>query len=228
MAEIIQMYEKTWRIEDGFVRFFLVEGNEKAVMIDSGVSSPDAKKICESLTKLPIILLNTHGDGDHTAGTAAFDEIYIRKEDFYGCGVNERYPKVSLREINDGEILDLGGRTLKIVTIPGHTKGSVAILDVEGRRLFAGDSVQTGNIYMFGEKRSREGYADSLKKLVDMSAEYDFIIASHSEPVVSKDYAEKVLDSWTEVLKGRVSGTEVDLFGMKVKLFATDVCGFYL
>ena len=36
MPEIIQINKTTWRFEDGFVRFFLLEGADKAVMIDAG------------------------------------------------------------------------------------------------------------------------------------------------------------------------------------------------
>lgn len=36
MADIIQIDQHTWRIEDGMVRFFVLEGSEKALMIGSG------------------------------------------------------------------------------------------------------------------------------------------------------------------------------------------------
>ena len=61
---IIQMNENTWRIEDGGVRFFLLTGTEKALLIDSGMMIQNAKEIAESLTDLPIELLNTHADQD--------------------------------------------------------------------------------------------------------------------------------------------------------------------
>ena len=57
MAEIIGINEKTWRIEDGGVRFLLFCGNEKAALVDTGMNAPDARKIAEGLTDLPLILL---------------------------------------------------------------------------------------------------------------------------------------------------------------------------
>ena len=41
---------------------FLLVGTEKALLIDSGMNTLNAKQIAESITKLPIILLNTHAD----------------------------------------------------------------------------------------------------------------------------------------------------------------------
>ena len=73
MAECIQINEKTWRIEDGGVRFLLLCGTEKAALIDTGMNTPDARQIAEGLTDLPLILINTHADPDHISGNAAFD-----------------------------------------------------------------------------------------------------------------------------------------------------------
>ena len=44
MAEIIQIDEHSWRIEDSMVRFFVLEGTQKALMIDSGMNTPDARQ----------------------------------------------------------------------------------------------------------------------------------------------------------------------------------------
>ena len=122
MLEIIKMDDNTWRIENEFVRFFLLEGTKQAVLIDSGFNCENAKEIAEGITSKPVILLNTHGDGDHTSGTAAFAEIYMTEEDYYGCQVAERYPNTKLRKITDCEVIDLGERTIRIITISGHTK----------------------------------------------------------------------------------------------------------
>ena len=77
MSEIIRIDESTTRIEDGHVRFFLLEGREKALLIDTGMTAADAKEIAESLTDLPVVLLNTHADRDHIAGNKVFDETYM-------------------------------------------------------------------------------------------------------------------------------------------------------
>lgn len=228
MAEIVQIDSHTWRFEDGFVRFFLLEGEDKAVMIDSGVNCPDAVSIAKTLTDKSIMLLNTHGDGDHTSGTSGFSEIYIHVLDYIHCEVNTRYPETSLVEIADGDVIELGNRPLKIIHIPGHTRGSVAILDVKKRVLYAGDSVQKGYIYMFGKKRDPEQYEKSLDKLIALKEEYDCIYASHDEFIVSNDYAEKVKIAWQQVRNGEVMFEMIDLYGCKVKAYTTSVCGFYL
>lgn len=228
MTEIIQIDSHTWIIEDGFVRFFLLEGNDKAAMIDSGVNSKDALNIAKSLTDKQVMLINTHGDGDHTSGTGMFSEIYMHGHDYINCDIASKFPATSLVELNDGDVIELGNRPLKVIFIPGHTKGSLAFIDVNNRALYAGDSVQKGHIYMFGKHRDVEQFEESLTKLIEIGDEYDRIYASHDEFEVPKDYAKKVKDAWIHVRKGNVPYEMIDIFGNKVKSYTTETCGFYM
>lgn len=228
VAEIIQIDEQTWRLEDDFVRFFLLEGEERAVLIDSGANCPDAADLAKSLTDKPVMLLNTHGDGDHVSGTGGFAEIHIHPDDYVRCEVNTRYPDTSLAEIRDGDVIDLGGRPLRIIHIPGHTLGSVAILDEKRHILYAGDSVQKGHIYMFGTKRDPEQFESSLSKLISFGDEYDRIYASHDEFLLPGDYAEKVKTAWKQVRNAEVGSERISVHGSPVRSYTTPYCGFYL
>lgn len=227
MTEVIQIDKSTWRIEDQYVRFFLVEGNDQAVLIDSGISTPNAREVAAKLTDKPIMLVNTHGDGDHVSGTGAFDKIYMSSDDYYNCGLDKRFPATSLSRLRDKDIIELGERKLEIIEIPGHTKGSIAILDIQKRRLFSGDTVQSGHIFMFGGHRSPALFEESLNKLIAFQDRYDVILPSHDRPELPSDYSEKVLESWREVMSGRVSSTDVELHGVMVKSYDAEHCGFF-
>lgn len=106
--------------------------------------------------------------------------------------------------------------------------GSIALLDETFGMLFAGDSVQKGNIYMFGDKRDINSYEASLKKLISLKPEYNTIFASHDEPSLPKDYATKVLKAWQSVENGEVTPEPVNLFGNEIMLYKTQYCGFYM
>ena len=227
MTEIVKIDDKTWRIEDGFVRFFLAVGDDKAALIDSGINSADAKSIAETLTDLPIILINTHGDGDHISGTGSFSEIHMAAEDYYNMKMNELFPDTKLKEFNDGDIIDLGDRMLKIVKIPGHTKGSIAIIDVANRRIFSGDSVQSGFIFMFGNHRDPAAFEESLLKLNSISEQFDVIYPSHDAPELDKEYVGKVLECWRKVMNGNLESETITLHNTLVKAFKAEYCGFY-
>ena len=228
MLKIIQINADTWRFEEDFVRFFLLTGTEKAVMIDSGINCPNAADIAKTLTDKPILLLNTHGDPDHTSGTGGFEKIHIHALDYIHCEIRKKYPNTSLVEINDGDRIELGNRPLKIIHIPGHTKGSVAVLDEKNRVLYAGDSVQNSSIYMFGEKRDPESFEKSLDKLIAMKENYDFIYSSHGDFMLPSEYAGKVKTAWMQVRNGNIKFDIIDLHGTKVKSYPAGYCGFFM
>lgn len=224
---IIPIDESTWRIEDGFVRFFLLAGTEKAMLIDSGVSSPNAKAIAEGLTSLPLILLNTHGDGDHVAGNGAFESFYLAQEDYENCHLAERFPESRCLPVADGDLFCLGGRTIEVISISGHTAGSIALLDRERRRLYSGDSVQSGHIFLFGPHRKPEQFAGSLEKLTAEASRYDRIFPSHDAPELPADYVRKVAAAWEQVQTGAVTPTRETMFGTSIDTYTTPDCGFY-
>lgn len=228
MVEIIQIDSNTWRFENEYVRFFLLVGDEKAALIDSGFSVPNALELAKGLTTKPIILINTHGDMDHTSGTGAFSEIHMHNADYTGCKVSEKYSQTALVEINDGDVIDLGNRQLKAIHIPGHTRGSVAFLDKSKRVLYAGDTVQKGHIFMFGPHRCPEIFEASLDKLIEIKDSYDAIYASHDEFCLPSDYVEKVKEAWKMVKEGKIAFEETNLHGCTVKSYTTDVCGFFM
>ena len=79
--KIIRMNENTWRIEDGGVRFFLLTGTEKALLVDSGMNVHNARDIATGLTDLPLSLLNTHADRDHIGSNEQFDMFYMHPDE---------------------------------------------------------------------------------------------------------------------------------------------------
>lgn len=80
---------------------------------------------------------------------------------------------------------------------------------------------------MFGDHRAPKQFAASLEKLIACKAEYDTIIASHDEPILENDYAEKVLESWKEIQAKGYPYEEKDLFGTMIKAYAGTWCGFF-
>lgn len=60
---------------------YLIEGSDKAALIDTGVGVGNIKEYVESLTKLPVIVILTHAHIDHSAGAFYFDEVYLNERD---------------------------------------------------------------------------------------------------------------------------------------------------
>lgn len=130
--EVIRIDDNSWRIEDEGVRFFLLTGDEKALLVDSGMTISNAKEIAEGLTSLPISLVNTHTDPDHIGSNDEFDFFYIHPAEAVNY-YNVQKRNGNFIPVEDGYIFNLGNRKLRVISIPGHTPGSIALLDEERR-----------------------------------------------------------------------------------------------
>lgn len=224
MNEIIQMNENTWRIEDNGVRMFLLTGTKEALLIDSGMRITNARELAESITDLPIKLINTHADGDHIAGNEAFGEFYMHRSEEANYRFRGKAGKII--PVQQGDVLDLGDRPLEIIDLPGHTPGSIGILDVNNRVLIGGDSIQDGRIFMFGEHRNLPDYIESLEKLSAYAGRFDTVYASHSSVEVAPDIIPKLITGAKQILAGEATGKEIDMFGNSVLLYQFEYAGF--
>ena len=128
---------------------YLVEGETKEILIDAGTKIKDLDKLVASITDKPVTLVATHVHPDHTGSAIDyFPEIYINPADT--IGIPEFMPnyKGKVCFLKDGEILDLGGRTLEVVFTPGHTPGSTTFVDKDAAYGFSGDSFGSGNLLL--------------------------------------------------------------------------------
>ena len=223
--EIININENTWRIEDGGVRFFLLAGEEKALLIDSGMQIHNAKEIAEGLVNLPVELLNTHADRDHVGSNDEFDAFYMNPAEASNY-YNTNKMAGTFIPVADGDIIDLGGRELEIITLPGHTPGSIAVLDKNNRALISGDPIQDGDIFMFGVQREMHAYLLSLEKLRKQKDRFDTIYPSHGTFPVGPELIDALQEGAKRVLAGEIQGTDKEFFGTKIKRYDVGVAGF--
>ena len=182
------------------------------------------KKLAEGLTDLSVILINTYADPDHISGNGAFEEIYMSPEE--KDNYRDNGGKGTIIPVKDGDVIDLGDRPLRIIDNPGHTPGSIAILDERYRVLIAGDSVQDGNIFMFGKYRNLDTYIGSLERLKEYDGRYDEIYAMHGTIPVKPELIDKLIEGAEQIRSGTAEGKKVDMFGNEVMLYKFPYAGF--
>ena len=215
--EVVRIDDASWRIEDGMVRCYLLAGTEKALLIDTGMTLQNARAIAEGLTDKPVELLNTHGDPDHIAGNAAFPRFYMHpaEEPNYRAfgGAGEIVP------VREGDVLELGGRALEVIELPGHTPGSIALLDRTRRALISGDPIQTGGIFMFGPGRDLKQYYASLRKIQKRSGEFDQIWPAHGAFPVAPSQIGKLIAGTERVLTGQATWAPEERMGKELRVY---------
>ena len=147
-----QLDEHTW-IGNGHRTYneslYLVEGNDRAVLIDAGTRVPGLDKIVAGITSKPVTMILTHGHGDHVGGVGPFPEVWVTQADEPMLRNNQRRYKGQIKHLTDGQTIDLGGRKLEVMFTPGHTSGSVTFFDKANHYGFSGDAFGSTNLLVF-------------------------------------------------------------------------------
>ena len=147
-----QLDEHTW-IGNGHRVYneslYIVEGNERALLIDAGAYIPDLDKIVATITSKPVTMMLTHAHGDHVGGAGPFPEVYLNAGDMPIVPNNMRNYKGQIRYFYDGEVIDLGGREIEVIFTPGHTAGSTTFFDKAKHYGFSGDAFGSTNLLVF-------------------------------------------------------------------------------
>lgn len=226
MYSLFQLDSTCWRIEENGVRCFLMIGTSQALLIDTGFGTGDLAATVFQLTQLPVTLVNTHADGDHLGCNHQFSACYMHPAEFDRY-MQKKGPQVQApKPLWENDITDLGNRALEVILIPGHTPGSIALLDRENRVLFSGDSVQDDNIYMFGPGRNLPAYIASMEKLLKMVGSFDTIHPSHGSVALGSDVIAPLLDGAKQILHGNVQGQPIDVRGTPVTKYDIGVARF--
>lgn len=212
------LYENFYAIEEGGVRMFLILGQDRAMLVDTGFGTGDLKAFVETLTDKPVFVVTTHGDGDHLGCHDRFEEIYLHPCDIDYISSKGK-PAPAIHPLWDGDVLSVGDYAFTVLHLPGHTPGSVMLLEKNKRILIAGDAVQTGSIYMFGAGRSVPTYLHSMEKLNAMKDAFDVILPSHSEMPVAPSVIPALIQGAKDLLAGKLTAENPPREGMPRKSY---------
>lgn len=151
------------------VHSFLLLGDEKAALVDTGLGIDNMKRITDQLTNLPIDVITTHVHSDHIGSHGKYERLFVHEaeRDWLVNGIAglslEQIRANTARDISipappsfnpdtykpfqgeptgllkDGDIIELGNRKLIVYHTPGHSPGHIVIFDKDAGYLFTGD-----------------------------------------------------------------------------------------
>ena len=214
--EITEHKKGFWAIDEGGVRSFLIEGNENALLVDTGFGTGDIKSVVQKLTEKPVILVNTHTDRDHTGGNNLFGGAYMHPleiEDYL-----DKAGTAKLTPVTAGYVFDLGGKRYEVIETPGHTPGSIMLLNREERTLISGDSIGMAPIFMFGPKRDLDTYIKSLDMMAGMTKEFDTVYPSHGPCPVEPQIIAELIEGAKKLKNGELEGSKAP-YNLQCKLY---------
>jgi len=253
--------------EPGHVNSFLIEGSERAVLLDTGLGVADIRAVAESLSGKPLQIVNSHYHFDHSGGNRLFSDIAIHRSGAELLarpapeGLAAAYmaytrrlidawpgyqeldntyfhlvtadtlvrplppmfdpadyrvvPSQATRLLEDGDVLDLGDRELRVLHTPGHSPDSICLLDERNGLLFGGDTINTGPIYAQLEDSNVEAFASSTRRLSELKGEVSRVFVCHFMRVDNAPaLLGEIADGFERIVAGRVLPQQSRLSGV--------------
>ena len=171
---------------------YLVVGEEKACVIDTMNGYNDLYRAVREITDKPLAVVNTHGHPDHIFGNMYFQEAFLHPADRELARMFTEDPGFLVmlqehnavfppfRDILPGEVIDLGGRTLEVFALPGHTPGGILLLLREDRILFTGDSVNHHLWMQLDGCLPMRAFLKELDRVMFLEERADIILHGHA------------------------------------------------
>ena len=235
--------ERIFRIHvPGNVCAFLAIGEEKAALIDTGYGVGSIKAYVKSLTDKPLIVILTHAHFDHVGGASEFDFSYVPEKDLeltlahsdkkarvqglFANGVETTEEELTAPLKREQLIpyqpeaeFELGGYTVKMLPLYGHTKGSHCALFIQDRVLLLGDACNSFAFLQIEGSAPIEEYRDGLiafkEKYDDL---YDTLIYSHPHNFGDKTIIDEMIRLCTDILAPDYPYVDVEA------IYGTGVC----
>ena len=213
---------------------YLIEGEQRALLFDTGNGIADIAKVVATVTDKPVSVLNSHTHYDHVGGNFAFAKVYGMDTEFTRArqsgllnqdiaieaskqalcrplpeGVTQQNhvgrPFKVTDFIKDGDQIDLGGRQLEVLHVPGHTPDAIALIDRAAGLMWTGDSYYSGPIWLFAPETDLDAYAKSLRRLIANAKGLKALLPAHNTPWVSPDVLPRVAQGLQAMLSGNTT-----------------------
>ena len=153
---------------------YLLFGNDRALLEDTGAGKSDAARVVGEIVakwcaqkgraSIPLIVAHSHGHGDHVAGDPGFRGMANATMVPLTVEGTREFFQIGQWPGGIGQ-LDLGGRVLDVVPVPGHEALAIAIYDRQTGVLLTGDYLYPGRLYV----RDFPEYLKSTRRLVEFT-----------------------------------------------------------
>ena len=190
---------------------YLIVGEEKALLFDLAVGEPGVYAYAENLAQKEVMTVLSHGHFDHVYHLNTLKEAWLHKADEFllreGMPVIQAPPVKDcppLHYLAEEDWISLGNRSLKVLHIPGHTPGSILLLDEKTGILFSGDTGARRLLLGVSGKVDLKEFCGRLEALKTM--EFDVMYSAHDRCALPK----KHIDLMLGVLRGTTPARYVE------------------
>ncbi len=219
---------------------YLIIGNKKALLFDTGMGMDSISLVVKELTQLPIIVLNSHTHFDHIGSNHEFSEILAMNTSYTRANAANGYTHLQVRNevtpeafcntrlpqldtaayythpfkvskfIDDNHIIDLGNRRIQVITTPGHAPDAICLFELKTGYLSTGDSFYIGPIFLFDEATDLKVYRRSINKMAVLASKASRVLPAHNIPVVDPAEVMKAQKAFSRIEARKIEGKPGD------------------
>jgi glyoxylase-like metal-dependent hydrolase (beta-lactamase superfamily II) len=210
---------------------YLIVVTKQALLFDTGMGIGNIRSVASRLTSRPVVVVNSHTHNDHVGDNWRFPFVYgmdtaftranargsrtdaqaeIAPDQICGelpKGFNPKTyatkPWKISRFVHDGFKINLGGRTLEILSTPGHTPDAISLIDRANGLLFTGDTYYPAPIWLYRPETDLDAYFNSVKRLAALALKLKLVLGAHNIPVAQPDVLPKLVDAIQAVRSGK-------------------------
>ena len=215
----------TWVINfmNGSQNMYLLEGKEKALLIDTGWGAGNLRGYVEKLTDKPIIVVNTHYHPDHAGGNGEFEEVYMSEGEKIDetslkgklpCNISKLpHPNYHKKYLKDNDTIELGERSVKVIDVlPAHCNSSLFFFDETHGMFFCGDELECAQVLLFDNSNNPDApydvkaRLDNFKKnnqnIKTLSDKIKYLLPSHNGGPIALSYIDDAIELVSHIYNG--------------------------
>lgn len=208
---------------------YLIEGYEKAFLIDTCTGAGNLKDFVLSLSNLPLSVIVTHGHIDHAMGAPSFETVYMNELDlpifesmksfeersgYISANLGRPVPPelkatyvdpagFHFLPLYDGERFDLGGLHISVYSLAGHTPGTMTVLVEEDKILISGDACNQATFLFDENTLPVSQYRKTLEAFNEhLKGKYERVFGMHHEMELGRDVLINVIELCDRILEG--------------------------
>ena len=171
---------------------YLLKGEERCLLIDTGLGICNICETVEKLTDKPVIAVATHIHWDHIGGHKYYPDFYAHEAELnwlnggfpltmdtirdmvidrcdlpegYDVNTYKFFQGTPTRILRDDDTIDLGGRVITVLHTPGHSPGHLCFWEPQRGYLFTGDLVYKDTLFAYYPSTDPQAYLASLEKI---------------------------------------------------------------
>jgi glyoxylase-like metal-dependent hydrolase (beta-lactamase superfamily II) len=254
VAEDVQAISEPHHAEQ--VISYLIAGTDRAILLDTGMGIGNIHELVASLDDKPVLVVNSHHHYDHVGDNWRFQHIAIhtseapylereapeellieamRPENIWGAlppGFDSAHyrilPSKADQMLTEGDVIELGGRDLRVLHTPGHSPGSICLLSDEEGLLFTGDTVYAGPLYTQFAHSDFEEYRVTMARLSALASDLRLVLPSHNDTPLDPHILAEIAEGFEEIAAGTASWQPVSTVWGALRRYEFDRFGVLL